>query len=96
MTAAFGGAEELQAAFPGGFQEIQQLFQVPGRTGVSAIGGGGGGGGGFGGNQAPVMLTGDYVVTLRVGNETQRQVLRVEHVDQTFMPVVISAPEQRQ
>jgi hypothetical protein len=96
MAAAFGGPEEMMAAFPGGFQEIQALFQVPGRPGVSALGGGGGGGGGgFGGNQAPLMLTGDYVVTLRVGGETQRQVLRVEHVGETFMPVVITAPERQ-
>jgi len=90
MAAAFGGLEEMQAAFPGGFQEIQALFQVPGRADVTALGGGGGGGGGGFGNQAPIVSTGDYVVTLRVGNETQRQVLRVEHVGPAFMPVVLT------
>jgi hypothetical protein len=96
MTQAFGGPEEMMAAFPGGFQEIQALFQVPGRPGVSALGGGGGGGGGgFGGNQPPLAQTGDYLVTLRVGNEVQRQVLRVEHVRGTTIPVV-SANEQDQ
>lgn len=86
----------MMAAFPGGFQEIQQLFQVPGRPGVSALGGGGfgGGGGGFGGNQAPLAQTGDYVVTLKVGNDVQRQLLRVEHVGTSFMPVIIATPEQ--
>ncbi|HYC50411.1 MAG TPA: hypothetical protein VEB19_04795 [Gemmatimonadaceae bacterium] len=87
MAQAFGGPEEMQAAFPGGFQEIQALFQVPGRAGVSALGGGGGGGG-FGGNQAPIAQTGDYLVTLKVGNEVQRQMLRVEHVGRTGEPVI--------
>ena len=84
VTAAFGGSQALTAAFPGGFQDIQNLFCVPGRTGLGALGGCGGGfgggGGGFGGNQAPLVQTGDYLVTLKVGAETQRQVLRVEHV----------------
>ena len=62
---------------------------------VAAGGGGGGGGGGFGGNQPPLAQTGDYLVTLRVGNEVQRQVLRVEHVRGTTIPVV-SANEQDQ
>ena len=87
MAQAFGGPEEMMAAFPGGFQEIMALFQVPGRPNVSAFGGGGGGF--FGGNQAPTAQTGDYVVTLKVGGETQRQLLRVEHVDPTFMPVML-------
>ena len=78
MAGAFGGAEEMRAAFPGGFQDIQALFRVPG-TNVSALGGGGGGGF-FGGNQAPMAQTGTYLVTLKVGNEVQRQTLRVEHV----------------
>ena len=41
-------------------------------------GGGRGGGGGFGGGGAPLVNTGDYLVTLSVGAERQRQVLRVE------------------
>ena len=91
MAEAFGGPEEMMAAFPGGFQEIMQLFQVPGRPGVSAFGGGGGF---FGGNQAPLAQTGDYVVTLKVGNETQRQLLRVEHVPAGDMPVVTNQSQQ--
>jgi hypothetical protein len=84
----------VQSAFPGGLQEIAQLFQVPGRTGLSAFGGGGfgggggGGGGGFGGGGAPLATTGDYLVTLRVGNEVQRQVLRVEHVRDAMGPIM--------
>src|SRR5439155_1253459 len=50
--------------------------------------GGGGGGGGFGGRQAPIAQTGDYLVTLKVGNEVQRQVLRVEHVRDSSSPFV--------
>ena len=76
---AFGSPQDMAAAFPGGFQEIQALFQVPGRPGLSAFGGFGGGGG-FGGNQAPLMPTGDYLVTLRVGNDVQRQIVRIEHI----------------
>lgn len=91
MAQAFGGPEEMMEAFPGGFQEITALFQVPGRPGISAFGGGGGGGGGgFGGNQAPLAQTGDYLVTLRVGNEVQRQVLRVEHVTTRGEPSAIT------
>jgi hypothetical protein len=41
---------------------------------------GGRGGGGGGGPATPVVDTGDYLVTLRVGGQTQRQVLRVERV----------------
>jgi len=95
VTGAFGGVEELQAAFPGGFQEIQALFQVPGRPGISAFGGGGGGGGGFGGNQPPLAQTGDYLVTLKVGNEIQRQVLRVEHVRDGGTGIITSSREDR-
>ncbi len=96
MTQAFGSPEEMLAACPGGFQEIQALFQVPGRPGISALGGGGGGGGGgFGGNQPPLAQTGDYLVTLKVGNEIQRQVLRVEHV-RTGGTTVMSSSGQDQ
>ena len=93
LNTAFGGSENFQAAFPGGVQELRMLFCVPGRSGLSgALGGNcgaGGGGGGFGGNQAPVVPTGDYLVTLRVGNEMQRQVLRVERVQPGETNVVL-------
>ena len=89
MPAMSATMEDIMAVFPGGFQELQEVFQVPGRPGISAIGGGSGGGGGrFGGNQGSVVQTGDYVVTLRVGNETQRQLLRVEHIAAAIPPTV--------
>ena len=94
MMGAFGSAEDLQAAFPGGFQQIQALFRVPG-TSISAFGGGGGGGG-FGFNQAPMAQTGTYLVTLKVGNETHRTSLRVEHVGPGDVRVVPVANVQNQ
>jgi hypothetical protein len=72
------------------------LFQVPGRPGLSAFGGGGGGGGGgFGGNQPPIARTGDYLVTLRVGNDVQRQVLRVEDVRAGTSATSITSQQQQ-
>jgi len=64
-------------AFPGGAQELQQLLRPPGQQGR-----GGGGFGGFGGRgaQAPVVASGDYLVTLTVGGKTFKQLLRVERV----------------
>jgi hypothetical protein len=61
-------------AFPGGAQELQQLLRPPGQQGR--------GGGGFGGRgaQAPVVASGDYLVTLTVGGKTYKQLLRVERV----------------
>ena len=74
-----GGGEqspaELANAFPGGFQELQQLLRPPGQQG-----GRGGGGGGFGRGQAPVVAAGDYLVTLTVGGKAYKQLLRVERV----------------
>lgn len=89
LGGAFSSPQELLAIFPGGFQEVQQLFQVPGRPGVGGLFGGGRGGG-FGFNQAPVAPTGAYLVTLKVGSEVQRQVLRVEHVGDDRQPVITS------
>jgi hypothetical protein len=80
-----GGEENIQDmlnVFPGGAQEFQELLRPP-----SQRGGRGGGGGGFGGlfgggrgGQAPVVNTGDYLVTLQVGGRTYKQVLRVERM----------------
>jgi hypothetical protein len=77
--AAEGGGEnpaDALNAFPGGAQEFQQLLRPPGQQG------GRGGGGGFGGRgaQAPVVASGDYLVTLTVGGKTYKQLLRVERV----------------
>ena len=92
ISGAFGSPEDLQAAFPGGFRQIMELFEVPGRSSVSVFGGGGGG---FGGGGRPAVQTSDYLVTLKVGNEIQRQVLRVEHVRPGSTPMV-SANDQNQ
>jgi hypothetical protein len=71
-----GGENPADAlnAFPGGAQELQQLLRPPGQQG--------GRGGGFGGRgaQAPVVASGDYLVTLTVGGKTYKQLLRVERV----------------
>src|SRR5205085_11388426 len=87
-AAESGSADDPQAlagAF-GGFQQIQELLRPPGsRTAVNLFGGGGGGG--FG-NQTPLAQPGDYLVTLRVGNDVQRQVLRVEHVRDSSSPFI--------
>ena len=63
--------------FPGGFQALQELLRPPGQRGVF-----GGGFGGFGGRgaQAPVVNSGDYLVTLIVNGQKTQQVLRVERV----------------
>ena len=50
--------------------QLAQLFRVGGR-----------GGGGFGGaGGAPLVDTGDYLVTLNVGGQRLKQVLRVQRV----------------
>ena len=76
--AAEGAASDNPAdalnAFPGGAQELQQLLRPPGQQG------GRGGGGGGRGAQAPVVNSGDYLVTLTVGGKTYKQLLRVERV----------------
>lgn len=87
---AEGSPQDLLNAFPGGFQEIQALLRPPGQRG-----GGGGGLGGFG-NQPPIARTGDYLVTLRVGNDVQRQVLRVEHVRDASSSTLSTFMEARQ
>ena len=66
-------------AFPGGMEAFTDLLKVPGqaapRGGFALFGGGGGGGRG---GQAPVVNTGDYLVTLTVGGKSYKQLLRVE------------------
>jgi hypothetical protein len=79
-----GNPQDLANSFPGGFQEIAALLRPAGQRG---------GGGGFGGNQAPIAMTGDYLVTLKVGNEVQRQVLRIEHVNTNGTPTVTTFDE---
>jgi hypothetical protein len=69
--------DALNAIFPNGLQELQDLLRYPGQRG----GGRGGRGGGFGfGGQAPTVNSGDYLVTLKVGGKTYSQLLRVERM----------------
>jgi hypothetical protein len=55
--------------------------------------GGRGGGGGFGGAQAPLVSTGDYLVTMTVGGRTMKQVLHVERVGALASPTIASEEE---
>jgi hypothetical protein len=81
-TARAGGGggepnlQDVMSAFPGGFEEVRDLFQPPGIKytlfNTNAF---------FGGRGAPAVATGDYLVTLKVGGEVQHQLLRVEHVN---------------
>ncbi|HKW09991.1 MAG TPA: hypothetical protein VJO33_06400, partial [Gemmatimonadaceae bacterium] len=84
-----GGEENIQDmlnSFPGGAQEFGDLLRPPNQRGGRGGGGGGFGnlfgfgGGGRGAGQAPVVNTGDYLVTLTVGGRTYKQVLRVERM----------------
>ncbi len=80
--AAAGGAEdsplEALSAFPGGTEAITELLRVPGRP--VERGGGGLFGGGRGRGAAPAVASGDYLVTLTVGGQRYRQLLRVERL----------------
>jgi hypothetical protein len=67
---AGGDVEALDPSFT---QDFVRLLRLPGQ--------GGGGGGGFAGQRLPPLVaTGDYLVTLEVGGQRQRQLLRVERV----------------
>lgn len=52
-----------------------KLFEIMRALGVTQ--GGGGGGGAFGGG-APIVNTGDYLVTITVDGQVMKQTLRVE------------------
>ncbi len=71
-----GGLGELANLIPGGFRGLQDLLRAPGSRTTPA---GFGGGGGFGGG-APLVATGDYLVTLTVGGQSQSKLLRVERI----------------
>ncbi len=82
---AAGDVETIDQEF---IQDFVRLTRLPGQ-------GGGGGGGGFGGQrQAPLVATGDYLVTLEVGGQRQRQVLRVERVTGAEPGPIVTAPER--
>ncbi|MGH7689365.1 MAG: WD40/YVTN/BNR-like repeat-containing protein [Gemmatimonadaceae bacterium] len=61
-----GGAPDVMAAFPGGFRQIAELFGINRR------------GFGFGRGGGTTVGAGDYLVSITVDGQTQRQVLRVE------------------
>ncbi|HEY7878787.1 MAG TPA: hypothetical protein VIC55_11200 [Gemmatimonadaceae bacterium] len=74
-AAAEQSPAEMLEAFPGGMEAFQELLKVPGSHVTQ------GRGFGFGrGGQAPAVGTGDYLVTLKIGNEITKQVLHVERV----------------
>lgn len=70
-----GGAGGPGGAGAGGAMGLDQdaLFSIMRALGVTQ----GGGGGGFGGG-APIVNTGDYLVSITVDGQTMKQVLRVE------------------
>jgi hypothetical protein len=77
-----------EAAFGGGGRggeaaNVTKIFQIIGMRPLGGGGGRGGGGGGRGGAAAPGSFlagTGEYLVTMTVGGQTFRQVLKVERV----------------
>jgi hypothetical protein len=85
-AAGAAGAEqspvETLNAFPGGTDALTELFQIPGRPPERGNGGFGAlfGGGRGRGAAAPVVASGDYLVTLTVGGRSFRQLLRVERL----------------
>jgi Sortilin, neurotensin receptor 3, len=70
LSAALSGMD-IAAAFPGGIQQLAELLGMGGR----------GGGGFFGrGRGATIVGAGDYLVTITVNGNTQKQVLHVERL----------------
>ncbi|HVZ76557.1 MAG TPA: hypothetical protein VG818_01090 [Gemmatimonadaceae bacterium] len=69
--AGAGAPADLMEALGSDAQDIFRALRGPGRGGF---------GGGRGG-QAPVVNSGDYLVTMTVGGKTYKQVLRVERVN---------------
>ena len=82
-AAAAGSGEEspldVLNAFPGGTDALTELLRVPGRPvergGFGLLGGSRGRGG-----PAPVVASGDYLVTLTLNGQRFRQLLRVERL----------------
>jgi photosystem II stability/assembly factor-like uncharacterized protein len=75
-----GDVETMDPSF---IQAFVRLTRPPGQ----------GGGGGFGGQRlAPLVATGDYVVTLEVGGQRQRQMLRVERLTATGTTPIAATP----
>ncbi len=75
---AAGAGRGGAAAGPPDQQQLMSVLQaVAGRSGMAMFFGGGGRRGGGG---APLVGTGDYLVSITVGGQTSKQVLRVERV----------------
>ncbi len=73
-AARFGAAlsgMDIAAAFPGGFEQLANLFGMGGRGGGGFFGRGGGPG---------IVDAGNYLVTISVNGDTQKQVLHVERL----------------
>lgn len=70
-----GGQQEGAAEAAPDASQLGQLAAL-----FRPAGGGGGGGFGGGGGQAPLVETGDYLITITVGGEKVKQVLRVERL----------------
>ncbi|MGA9836206.1 MAG: hypothetical protein WBQ26_02700, partial [Gemmatimonadaceae bacterium] len=68
--AALSGMD-IAAAFPGGFEQLANLFGMGGRGGGGFFGRGGGPG---------IVDAGNYLVTISVNGDTQKQVLHVERL----------------
>jgi hypothetical protein len=78
---AAGDVETIDPSFT---QDFVRLIRPPGQ---------GGGGGAFGGQRlAPLVATGDYLVTLDVGGQRQRQVLRVERIGASQSGAIAATP----
>jgi hypothetical protein len=84
---AGGGGEaagDVETIDPSFTQDFVRLLRPPGQ---------GGGGGAFGGQRlAPLVATGDYLVTLEVGGQRQRQVLRVERIGGNQSGAIAATP----
>ena len=78
-AAAQGEGVSETATDAGQLGQIAQLFRTGG-AGGGAGGGGSGAGGGGGRGAVPLVNTGDYLVTLTVGGERQKQILHVERL----------------
>jgi hypothetical protein len=82
-----GGADPAADPFGGGrggggpeSAAVQKIFQLIGLRVPGGGGRGGGGGGRGGGGGGNIVGTGEYLVTMTVGGQTYRQVLKVERV----------------
>ena len=83
-AAAGEGQQQEGAVDQGALADIFRSIRGPG---------GGGGGGGFG-RQAPLVQTGDYLVTLEVDGQKYRQPLRVERIGALAESDIVAGEEE--